>query len=225
MVLETEAFTIPFGRNRYCGPAALAYVMRSDPDTAARLLRDVSGKRKIVGTSYTWMLKALSQVGLQAENTMPVVTAATSGKRLTLRKWLEWSEFSLLDSQFIVTVTAHYLVIHNGRYFDNGCHLGKPLARCPYLNKTVKRAWEITGTAQIPAPPASVAALRKDIERRYGVRIVVDGGECCELFPVQEYHSFEGTHSLVCGDLADVQARVSLPIPCPEDCDCREELQ
>lgn len=29
---ETEPFTIPYGRNNYCGPCALAYVLGSDPD-------------------------------------------------------------------------------------------------------------------------------------------------------------------------------------------------
>ena len=54
-----EHYTIPFGRNEYCGPAALAYLLRTDPDTAARKLRDASGKRAICGTPRTAMLLVL----------------------------------------------------------------------------------------------------------------------------------------------------------------------
>lgn len=66
-------------------------------------------------------------------------------------------------------------------------HLGKPVSRCPYLNKTVKRAWRVTGKALVlvPKPKFSLAALRKDIERRFGVRIVVDPHECARTVTIQ----------------------------------------
>lgn len=44
---EAETFTISYGRNNYCGPCALAYVLKTDPDSAAALLRKASGKRSI----------------------------------------------------------------------------------------------------------------------------------------------------------------------------------
>ena len=33
---EAETFTIPYGRNNYCGPCALAYVLKTDTDSCRR---------------------------------------------------------------------------------------------------------------------------------------------------------------------------------------------
>jgi hypothetical protein len=81
-----------------------------------------------------------------------------------MRQWLAFAG-PKADHEYIVTVTGHYLIVHGDRYFDNGCHLGKPVERCPYLNKTVKRAWRVTGKALVlaPKPKFSLAALRRGI--------------------------------------------------------------
>jgi len=81
---EAEEYTIPYGsKNRYCGPNALAYLMCSDPDTAARLLRKVSRKKAIMVTGYKHMHAALADTGLHYAAVMP------TGRKPTLTHWLK----------------------------------------------------------------------------------------------------------------------------------------
>lgn len=132
--METEMDThyeIPYGNNGYCGPTALAYLTRSDPDTAAKLLREVTGKRAIRGAHNRWMLAALDRKQIRV---FPVVLEAR-----TLRQW--WEKWKNTPGEFLINITGHYIVIHNGKYFDNRCHLGKPMESCPYLRHHVKLVW------------------------------------------------------------------------------------
>jgi hypothetical protein len=133
----TESFTIPYGRNHYCGPAALAYVLRSDPDEAARLLRQVSGKRSIHGVTNVNL-----DAALQAAQVRFVRTATGNGRLPTrclptLARWYN----TVPLGEYIVCVTGHYIVVDGERMFDNRHHQGKPMALCPYLRRRVKMSW------------------------------------------------------------------------------------
>jgi hypothetical protein len=147
-MIFAEPYAIPFNGNRFCGPAALAYVTRSDPDSAARLLREVSGKRAIMGTQDRYMVAAMTKAGLLAAPTMP--DRFFWGKRLTLRRWVEIMDPQPND-EYVIRVTGHYLVVHGKQYFDSMCHLGKPVTRCPHRNRTVKAAWRIGNAAKLEA--------------------------------------------------------------------------
>lgn len=137
---STEEYTIPFTKNRFCGPAALAYVMRSDPDTAAALLRKVSGKRAIMRLTQNFMLEAMVSLKLSVKVVMPKGAVGTR-KFPTLSQWLEDMD---PDKEYIVTITGHYIVIHRGMVFDSKFHLGKPIAKCPYLRCRVRMAWAVS---------------------------------------------------------------------------------
>jgi len=147
--METERYTIPFVGNRYCGPAALAYVTRTDPKYAAKVLREVSGRRAIIGVRAYEMTEALKHLGL-GYKAMTIADRIVSRRRTngcrlipqSLCQWLDTFQPNA-DEEFIVNVTGHYLVIHGERYYDNGCHLGKPVSACPHLRKRVKNAWRI----------------------------------------------------------------------------------
>jgi hypothetical protein len=135
-------YTIPYGRNHYCGPAALAYVLRSDPDHAAGLLRKVSGKRSIHGVTNVQLEAVLRLAGIVFAKPAPTqgLDGATARTPLpTLARWYDAAP----PGEHIVCITGHYLVIHGHRMFDNRCHLGKPMALCPYLRRRVKAAWRI----------------------------------------------------------------------------------
>jgi hypothetical protein len=142
--LKNPSYTIPHGRNHYCGPAALAYLLRTCPDTAAYILRDVTKRRAIHGTTSTEMIRALERYGLRAIPRARRHSPAT-GKRTdqrTLAQWLEVEKPRPHD-EYLVVVTGHWIVVHGSRWFDNRCHLGKPLALCPYLRKRVPGAYLI----------------------------------------------------------------------------------
>lgn len=135
--LDNLDYFIPFGNNRYCGPAALAYLLRTDPDAAAALLRWVSGKRAIRGMARGYMLAALREYGM-------VPSLLDVKPAITLRRWLDEVQPSVTEAEYLVIITGHYLVVHGDRWFDNRCHYGKPHARSPYLRRRVQRAWRIS---------------------------------------------------------------------------------
>jgi hypothetical protein len=158
------------GQNKFCGPFALAYVMGSDTDTAADLL----GSKDIKGVGPDVFTQALSQAGIQVETVMPKWAAriekerftktryelAPDGtlrkrsiKRFTLTQWLKYAA-PKPGEMFIVGVTRHWFVIHDGRWFDNQHPQGGTLDACPYLRWNVGEAWRLLPVQA----PAQVAA-------------------------------------------------------------------
>ena len=139
MVGEAERFTIPFVGNTYCGPAALAYLLRSDPGTAARHIRLFTGKRSVHGTPTSVMTAVLGRHGYRAIISSPGYSWIET--KLTLKAWLE----TRIDSkgEYLVNITGHYVIVHGSLLFDNRHHLGIELDRCEYLRKRVVKAWRI----------------------------------------------------------------------------------
>jgi hypothetical protein len=143
--VSDEQFTIPYGSNTYCGPAALAYVTRTTPDESARHLRRVGNKRSIRGVSNTLLLKTLTDLGVRYSDAGPRV-CYTSGTGRQLREkptFKQWWLGTDKGTEYIVNITGHYIVLHNDVVFDNRFHLGKALHLCPYLRRRVRMAWRI----------------------------------------------------------------------------------
>lgn len=133
-----DDYTIPFGRNNYCGPCALAYVLRTDPDTAAAKLREVSGKRAIRGTHHKHMLKVLERQDVAYIPVTPYVAKAARYGRLS-----EWASKHPQDAEFLVVTSWHYVVIHRGMVYDSYKHLGVPVAKSKWARTFVRGAWWI----------------------------------------------------------------------------------
>jgi hypothetical protein len=55
------------GANRFCGPSIISALTGMDTGEAAALLRHVTGKRAITGTSYYAVRRALSLCGVETE--------------------------------------------------------------------------------------------------------------------------------------------------------------
>ncbi len=118
-----ENFTIPTGSNSYCGPAALAYLTRTDPDTAAALFRFWGRKRAIKGVSNSLMLFVMKQEGLMAVYAVPQCL-----RRPTLKQWWLSTE---PDGLYLINITGHYIVLDGFRVYDNFFRGGKSIHVCP----------------------------------------------------------------------------------------------
>lgn len=143
--METGQFTIPYGSNTYCGPAALAYVTRTHPDVAAGHLRRVGNVRAIRGVANSLLLKTMTDLGVRYSDAGPRVyfTASTGRQFREKPTFKQWWLGTKKDAEYIINITGHYIILHNDVVFDNRFHLGKPLHQCPYLRRRVKMAWRI----------------------------------------------------------------------------------
>jgi len=134
-----EEYTIPFGRNNYCGPCALAYILRTDPDAAAAKLREVSGKRAIRGTHHKYMLEVLTRQDIQY---LPLMPYLFKGSRRSTQL-ASWVKDRPRDGEFLVVTSNHYVVIHRGMVYDSYKHLGVPIEKSQWARTFVRGAWWI----------------------------------------------------------------------------------
>lgn len=143
--MET-GYTIPKGSNSYCGPAALAYITRTDPDTAAYRFRKASGKRAIRGVTNRLMLTVLADLGVRFTYAVPISLSRYNPRLFnrvgtgTLKQWWLSTE---TEGLYLINITGHYIVLDGWRVFDNMHRNGISVHTCPYLRRRVKAAWRI----------------------------------------------------------------------------------
>lgn len=89
------------GKNRYCGPGALAILFGCSTDEGARLLREVTGRTYIKSANPDAMIQVIHRLGGQAE------PALLTRKRLPLREWAK----GCAGGRWLVQVTCHYVVV------------------------------------------------------------------------------------------------------------------
>lgn len=134
------------GKNRYCGPTAMATVLGITTDHAAAVARHVSGRPSIKGLSTHHLKLALEKLGCY------VIRAAFSkGTEPTVAQWLKSYSHTFKDEHVILVHGNHYGTLLGRRYL---CSLTKketvPLADIP------KRRARVTGYLVIRKLPASI---------------------------------------------------------------------
>lgn len=132
------------GHNRYCGPGALSILTGIDTAQAARLLRHISQRKYIKGTSNWVMLRALNALGYSTQSVY-------LRPNVTLAQWLRESRNT---GAYLVNITDHYCVITDRMYVDNVTGQGVALSRAPHRRARVVHAWHVTRTRTVS--PASV---------------------------------------------------------------------
>lgn len=128
------------GRNRYCGPAALAILVGCDTDEAARQLRDITGQRAIYGVRPRDLKAALARHGLRASPTFIADPAPT------LRQWVAHLTASrYFHGRFLLRLTGHYVIYdaRDGQIADNHTIYPLPVDRYTGLRRRVRTAWRI----------------------------------------------------------------------------------
>jgi len=136
--------------NGYCGPFALAYVLRVSTGDAAAILRKLTGKRAIIGVTVAQMHGALQdhckrvlawpQGKAKWPSQLPpsYFNAHTFGAaQPTVREF--WEAFGGPDRVYVLDVPGHYMVLDGDRLYDNN---GTALASEHYKNRChVRIAW------------------------------------------------------------------------------------
>lgn len=105
------------GRNRYCGPAAMAAVLGVTTDHAARVIRGLTGERWIKGVSVQHLTAAMEQLGVRVRYTR--IDASYESLADWLRNNLRLFQSAHLILHFGVNGDAHYGTISGGMYQCN----------------------------------------------------------------------------------------------------------
>jgi hypothetical protein len=138
------------GRNRWCGPAALAIISGKTTDETAAILRDVSGKRAIMRVRSRYMIQAIRRLGL--EPWFATTGHLYRGKRQNLQQTIEVlrkREALSRPGVWVVTITGHYVVLEirpgeEPELADNRTVYPVPWQRYRRLTKIVHEMWQIT---------------------------------------------------------------------------------
>lgn len=174
-------------KNRFCGPAAISILTGMSTGEAARLIRHISGKKSVMGTSTTSVRRALAMCGAI---TTPSPTLRT-GPAPTLAQWLKDTVKSRTAGRvFLLVARNHWQVISGRRYCcgqtgaiisiaDKGCR--KRARVTEVYEVTVPKAITIPLAARKPAASAKADPNRLSLaklERKFGFKgkIEIDSG-------------------------------------------------
>lgn len=125
------------GFNKFCGPAAVSILTGMDTDQAAKLIRDVTGRRAVRGT-YSWEInKALNACGILLHS-----FSLTRGVPISLAKWHKQARKSGWFKSYPVWLIAagrHWQVVSARQYV-----CGKSVDIVSICDPQVKRRARVT---------------------------------------------------------------------------------
>ncbi len=111
------------GHNRFCGPAALSIIAGIDTAEAAAVIRHVSRKRSVQGTSNWEVLRSLALLGFKASSAAKVDPLNLKSNP-TLAAWLKSDE---RDGKSLYLIAAgHHWQVVQGRRFCCGITKDRP---------------------------------------------------------------------------------------------------
>lgn len=97
------------GKNRYCGPTAIAAVLGVTTDEAARVARAISGKASIRGMKYALVLDVLKHFGCTVEFFLVQ-------ERLTANQWVQSNKALFRGNHVILAHGNHYGTLLGGKF-------------------------------------------------------------------------------------------------------------
>lgn len=181
------------GKNRYCGPSAMATVLGVTTDHAARVIRGFSGERWIKGVSVQHLTAAMEQLGVRVRYTR--INAAYESLSEWIKRDLQAFKASHLILQFGVNGDSHYGTISGGMYQCNLTKVPVPFEAIPFkpFAGIVFGVFEVLDRPMIApkdvkAVERGVLTKAKRIASRYGILInSFDGAQFEVLCPELEH--------------------------------------
>ena len=171
------------GNNSFGGPAAIASVLRLTTEHAARVLRSISGDRRVTGVYPVHFVQALRNLGCEVEHvTVP------AAHRMPVRQWLEVHASLFAEKHIVIDFADHYGVVLGGQY-QCGISIGPFEWATQLIPSERGEVTEYVVVHQVPqAVPADAAeASRKVLQRargladRSGIEIT---RECADVYRV-----------------------------------------
>tara|TARA_R100000458_G_C8218551_1_gene203669 strand:+ start:127 stop:969 length:843 start_codon:yes stop_codon:yes gene_type:complete len=101
------------GKNRWCGPGAIAILTGVTTDDASRMIRAITGKRSCTGTPTTVLREVLRQCGIESHPHNYLDTQ----KRPTLNQWVEQGNSQ--GGTYLVVAGNHFQILTGDLFVDN----------------------------------------------------------------------------------------------------------
>jgi len=98
--------------NRYCGPSVISALTGMGTGEAARLIRAVSGKTAVKGTSVPALWKALRRCGIESAGRW----VPPSGEKPTLAAWLATTAGDRGGRVFLILAGNHWQLVSGNRF-------------------------------------------------------------------------------------------------------------
>lgn len=181
--------------NRYCGPAVLSAITGMNTGDCARLIRHVSGRKAIRGTSFYDLVRSFQLCGIEPkmQSYDGVKLSKTSGP--TLAQWLKMTvKDRTADRVFLIVCGWHWQLVQ-GRRIVCGI-LGEPTS---IRDKRVKRrrrvaaVWELTCPNKIIVPTeAKQQRQQADNHRARAQRLAKQLGIKIDI---ERFYEFDGSRA------------------------------
>ena len=139
------------GQNRYCGPAAVSIISGIDTTRAARLLRQVSGKKMICGVHNHHVSAALKRLGYELR---PVQIE----RGITFAHWCINRDSAAL---YLISAGNHYSIVQGDRYCCSQTVSLVPVSEAPHRRARMRSLWTVHRVAEID-PETVVQSPPKD---------------------------------------------------------------
>lgn len=130
------------GHNRFCGPAALSIIAGVDTAEAAAVIRHVSRKRSVTGTTNWEILRSLALLGFKATSAAKV-DPLNRKTNPTLAAWLKSDERDG-KSLYLIAAGHHWQVVQGRRFC---CGITKDIVSI--RDEKVKRRARVTAVFKI----------------------------------------------------------------------------
>jgi len=141
--------------NRFCGPAVISALTGLDTDQTAALIREVSGKRQVTGTSAEYVKEVLNHCGLNA-------TYVPGATRQTLASWLANNAYRLNPGRvYLIAAGNHWQLVECDSYV---CGIVKQVV--PVDHEMVKRRARVTQVYEIKGEPRHPSLLDRIEKKR-----------------------------------------------------------
>jgi hypothetical protein len=184
MKLKLRDITDSPGENQYCGPSVISAVTELTAGEAARLIRELTGKRKVTGTHPVEIRAALNACNIQmvqlqfmgvverydGPDLKPVRPNITNRPRssITLSRWLKNTvKIRNAERVFLVVGANHWQLVSGRRYI---CGL-TPDRRIVSVKHAPRRRGRITAVFELLSNnvqiPETIKQYRKDRSTRY----------------------------------------------------------
>lgn len=208
-------------RNRYCGPAVISAVTGMVTGEAARLIRHVSGQKKVTGSYPHHVLRALALCNVGCKNKK--FFGYNTKQRPTLAQWLKSSKDIRTSGRvFLIVAGNHFQLVEGRRYV---CGRTKDIVSI--RSKLVKRRCRVEqvielckdGKIKIPdaarKPKKEYNQLRPYInkmKKKYGFKVEYERGTWWAFMPQHaEDLAWDNDHYLRdehgCYSIGEVAAR------------------